>query len=344
MNPDQFGKGGIKDAKDIRDFSYFKIAGAVVPFDWTVGFDIEKQLGITLPVKNQGASFSCGGQAWSTYGNVLTYIFDKKFNDRSARFIYSQTYQPGGGSTGRDNSDIVIKQGWAKESLVNSSVGYPPTEAFMEISGDISDGAKQDAALDKALNYAVVEPRGIDEVACAIRDNNGCVIGITGSNNGTWLSPFPQPPINNFNTWNHWVFAGKVKMINGKKYIGILNSWGMATGDNGWQWISEDYFNALQGGAIFSVWTILMNALFKHTFAIPLQFGMTNGEVVFLQKCLQSLGIFPKEQACTGYYGNLTRAAVFDFQKKYIGMTSALLNLGFNVGPKTMAALNKIFA
>ncbi len=347
MNPDSFGKGAIKDIADKRDFSYSDIAGSVPQFDWNVGYDVEKEIGISLPVKNQGASLSCGGQAWSTYGNVLTTIFDKKLNDRSARFIYSQTYVDGGGSAGRDNSEIAVNQGWGRESLVSSMEGQnTPTEAFMRLKSDITDDIRKDAALDKALSYAVVNT-DIEEIARAIRDNHGCIIGISGQNNGTWLSAFPQPPQSV--SWRHWIYVGKAKIIDGKRYIGGLNSWGESTGEKGWQWISEDYFSALNGSAIFSAWTIMMNALLKHTFNLPMKYGMKNGEVMFLQMCLQNLGIFPKEQECTGYFGNITQAAVFEFQKRYVIKDSwswlkVWTNMGRNVGVLTLPALNKIFA
>lgn len=36
-------------------------------------------------------------------------------------------------------------------------------------------------------------------------------------------------------------------MIDGKKYIGFLNSWGDTVGEKGWQFIGEDYFNSQYG-------------------------------------------------------------------------------------------------
>lgn len=42
-------------------------------------------------------------------------------------------------------------------------------------------------------------------------------------------------------------------MIKGKKYIGFINSWGKRTGNDGWQWIGEDYF---QNGNVWYGWTL----------------------------------------------------------------------------------------
>ena len=343
MNPDSFGKGALPSKKDKRDFSYSQIAGAVQPFDWNTGYDVEKNLGIKLVIKDQGQSGSCGGQAWSYYGAILTYVYDKKFVDRSARFIYSQTFYPNGGSTGRDNSDLVVKQGWGRESLVTSyDNGKPPTEAFMRLKTGITDAVQLDAALDKALSYASVNS-SIDEIACSIRDNNGCVLGVVGQNNGTWLSKFPSPPTKG--EWRHWMYAVAALVIDGKKYIKVVNSWGVDTGEAGYQYLPEEYFT---GGWIFEAWTIMMNAIYRHTFSKPMTYGDTSTDVVYLQRCLQSLGLFPKEQECTGFYGVITKNAVFEFQKKYVitnPVTWARVwySMGRDVGPLTIPALNKIF-
>ncbi len=170
-------------------------------------------------------------------------------------------------------------------------------------------------------------------------------MGVGGQNNGSWLSPFPLPPTKI--SWRHFLYGGKAKLIDGKKHIGFANSWGKSIGDNGWQWISEDYFNV--PNAIFSIWTLMFDSLIKHTFYIPMQNGQMNLEIVYLQKCLQSLGIFPKDQDTTGYYGVITQAAVFEFQKRYVikdawSWLRVWTNMGRNVGPLTLPALNKIFA
>ncbi len=68
------------------------------------------------------------------------------------------------------------------------------------------------------------------------------------------------------------------------------------------------------------------------TFTKRLEAGVTDTEVKELQKLLFTLGYF-KEEA-TGYFGNITKAAVIAFQK-----AEGIEPLGF-VGPATRAALN----
>lgn len=292
----EHGTGAIKDKKDKRDYKFKDIALGLSPFDWSIGYDIEQILNHKIKVKDQNGSGSCGGQAWSYYGEVL----DPNNEEKSAKFIYAQTFVPPAGSDGRTNSNLVIKKGWGNEIDTTSyQNGLPPTEFFMEQVGDITPQAFSNALTDKALSYANVS-NNIDEIALAIRENKGCIIGIYGKNNGTWQSKFPLPPTSLPQAWAHWLYCGKALMINGKKYIGFINSWGESVGDKGWQYISEDYMKY-----IWSCWTMVYNfPLFK--FTKTLKFGMTNNDVKQLQK---RLGVIQ-----TGFFGILTRRAVINYQ------------------------------
>lgn len=359
-----FGTGAIKDRPDARDFQWSEIGFGATPFNWQDGVDIEAQLALAIgapglsfkiPVKNQNGSGSCGGQAWSYQDQVLEALKSGSFEERSAKYIYEQTFVYPAGSAGRDNATILVKQGCAREVFISSyDNGVPPTEAFMQKS-TITTAARQDAKTSRLLSYANVS-NDIDTVAQAIRDNGGVVLGITGSNNGSWFSAFPVPPANTTieARWYHWVYAGKAKMINGVKHIGILNSWGNV-GESGWQWLSEDYFkcatpNDYHGStAVWQVWTHIFNATseptFSHNFAVEIRFGSNGAEVVALQKALQVDGTFPATVPTTGYYGEITRRAVFDFQVKYkvASMAELLLLNGKLVGAKTRLQLNNLF-
>lgn len=345
--------GGVIDRPDPRDYQWAELGAGAMPFDWDKGFDIEEKLAgvlgkvsFKIPVKDQNGSSSCGGQAWGYYGEVKEAIATKTFEERSAKFIYSQTFYPnGGGSTGRDNCILVTKQGWGLESLtVSYENGKPPSEAFMTRPQDITDKARIEAKKALALSYANVAI-DIDSIAQAVKENDGVVILIEGSNNGTWLKPFPNPPVAGQSIWRHWIYVGKAKMIDGKKHIGFINSWGQQVGINGWQWVGESYM-----GNILSVWTLVFKPEepvneFHHVFKTTMKLGEQSSEVADLQRALQINGTFPKEVKCTGYYGDVTRRAVLNFQIKYqIASLSELYGLnGTNVGPKTRAKLNELF-
>lgn len=343
--------GAIPSPIDERDWQWQEIGFAAAPFDWQKGYDVEAELqkklnnpSFRIPVKDQNGSGSCGGQAWSYYNSVYEAMATGTFEERSAKYIYAQTFVPPAGSAGRTNSELVAKQGVAKESLLTSyENGNPPSEAFMQRKQDITDAAKADAKKSRAKGYANVGV-DIDAVAQAIRENHGVVIGIYGKDNGTWRSAFPKPPVGNPPYWAHWLYAGKAKMINGEKHIGVLNSWGNV-GENGWQWISETYYkHRVAGGAsaLWEGWTQVFDPAsiepgFKYTFTKQMDFGDMGAEVVALQKVLKLEDCFPAIVPATGFFGLITKNAVKKFQAKY-----GIDQVG-RVGKITLAKLNALY-
>ncbi len=335
-----FYTGGIPSPEDKRDIKMSDIAMSPVPFDWDTGYDVLATYGITLTTKNQQQSYSCGGQAFSYYGEVLSTIFDKVYNRKSARFPYAQVFLTGGGSDGRSLCDIFVKQGWADEIVLSS---YLPdgtcTEQFMEISSDINDSVRLNAAKDKAFTYATTS-LDFDSIAQAIRDNHGVVLGVVGSNNGTWSGEYPLPAASG-SEWNHWIYFYAAKMVNGVKMLRCINSWGNSVGKNGHQWIRE-------GQKLFESRTVVYNtppSSFTHNFQTNLWQGQSSDEVTALQTALQVDGCFPKGIAPTGYYGNITTQSVAKFQTKYKVANPVILwaNGGRFVGEATRKALNDLF-
>lgn len=344
-----FNPGGIPDTYDHRDYQWSELGFGTAPFDWAKGFDIEEVLkkalnddSFSLPTKDQNGSGSCGGQAWAYYAQILEAIVTGSFEERSAKYIYAQTNAPGGGSAGRPNCEIFVNQGVAYETkCLSYENGLPPSEAFMIRAQDITQEARDNAALSKSLAYSNVR-NNIDDVAQAIEANNGVIIGVRGQNNGTWYTEFPKKPTSL--DWGHWVYAGKAKRINGVKHIGFKNSWGDAAGVKGWQWLSEDWFGDSIGWnpIIFSIWTNSSNPDwsnedFNHTFNTNLRLGDKGDEVVALQKGLRKLDCFPKNVKATGYFGNVTKNSVATFQTKY-NITPAA---GY-CGPITRKKLNSL--
>lgn len=316
MNEQDFGKGAFLSPIDKRDFSYKGFSA--IPYDWSKSFDV----GINLTIKNQGQSSSCGGQAGSYYDTVLKAL-NGNTDERSAKFIYSQIFVPGGGTYGRSICDLLVNKGCAKEALTPSyEANLPPSEAFMENKADITPQAYADASTAEALAYTSV-PVNIDSIAQAVRDNNGAVILLRGENNGTWLSAYPKPATTG--EWNHFLYIGKCKMENGIKYLGVLNSWGDTVGEKGWQWLSEGHIKW-----IMECRTLVFKSKFQ--FTQNLSFGMRNNDVLELQKrmVLEKCATYTP----TGFFGIMTLTSVIQYQKAHnISAT------GF-VGAFTRASLN----
>lgn len=331
MNDIDFNPGALPDKKDKRDFRYGEhIGSAIAPFDWDKGYDIEEELrtvlsdpNFNLPVNDQGHSSSCGGQASSKKGGVVSALARKEYVEKSSKYPYAQVFVPPGGSYGRDLCNIAINQGWGTEEDTESYENdLPPTEPFMQSKQDITQQAMKNAGKDKAFAYLDV-PINFESIAHAIKETKGVILGIEGQNNGTWRTKFPKPPTKT--EWRHWVYAGKAKKINGKKYIGFINSWGQDTGEDGWQYIGEEYILNL-----FNVWTMIYGAEVPATslFTRTLMYGMTGKDVKKLQQLL--------ELRDDGIFGKNTLKEVKLFQ------TLSNLKPDGIVGKLTQAALAKL--
>ena len=314
MTEQGFGTGAHESPHDERDYLWEAIGSAPIPFDWSKGYRVP----FSFPIKNQYDSSSCGGQAGSYYEAVLEADATGSFEERSAKFLYAPIAYPIGGSIGRDIMDRMVKAGFGFEALTSS---YKPDsttdEAFMTQTADITDEARRKASLNTARSYTkIVSTLSIDTIAQAVRDNKGAIIGINGADNGTWLSKFPQPP--KTTDWRHWLYAMGAEMIDGKKYIVAVNSWGALVGENGYQWLSEDWFTS---NNIFEAWTVIYNTdvvtpAFKYYFAYNMKLGDQNDNVKALQQALRNEGLFTYPEN-TGFYGSMTAKAVYAFQCKY---------------------------
>lgn len=363
-NPSINGSDAVRSPHDARDILYTDVAYGSAPFDWSVGYDGEEDLSavlgsvIKIPIKDQNGSGSCGGQAEAYGGAMVSAFNDKVFEEKSAKFAYAPVaIIPSGGSSGRALSDRAINVGWGSEALTPSyENGKPPSEAFMERMADITPEAITHANKDHALSYTLL-PIDIDVIAQAIRDFKFVRMGIVGSNNGTWLSADPKPPTDAEAHWWHWMAGLKAKMRNGKKAIGLPNSWGLIVGaeeEKGWQWLNEDWFKAQltndpNGGnmAIFEPRCYTWNPVpipqgFKHSFEKDLYFGLIDHENQFLQTALRIDGEFPDGIPYNDRFGNVTLTAVQKFQVKY-GISNPLSAGYGRCGPLTRAKLTSLF-
>lgn len=322
MTEEQMGKGGIVSPVDERDFKYCgPIGGAGEPFDWVSGYDVEDHVG-KMPVKDQQVTSACGGFAWSS----LSYVLDTSAREeKSEKFIYAQTAVPGGGSNGRVNSALCTNKGVCTKALC--PLPEPLTEANIT-KNDITPEAFKNALTNRERVYFVENHPSIETMAQMIRDSGGAVLLLWGQNNGTWLSKKPQTPNNPTaqNTWAHFVFAGKAKEEKGKKYIGILNSWGKEVGDSGWQWLDEDYFKSK---CIWEAWAMTELGRIDFVFTKTLRLGFVGLDAKMLQ---YKLGMPDVDFV----FGLKTLSAVKKFQSEHGLKPDGI------VGPATNAALNSL--
>ena len=241
----EFLDGCQLEEMDSRDHIAEEVLGAE-PFSWERGYNVEDEVG-KLKVEHQGRSLSCVGQAISKYVEVFM-----KNSDRSARDIYSRIFlkEYGGGAFIRAGMKQATKIGVCKEAFMPSyPAGNPPSEEFMRRLGE-NPTTIADALTAKAERYAVIQHwSDMDKIADILSRSRGVVTGVQLSREGWKNPPFVRPPKEGEKTYGHAIYLGKAKLINGKKYIGFLNSYGDKWGENGWGWMDRDYFSAYVKGA-----------------------------------------------------------------------------------------------
>ncbi len=254
------------------------------PYDWST-----TTLCYDPVVKDQGQSSSCGGNATA---------YKEELNNKipqSAKSIYSLCFVPGGGSSEPGLWNVISNTGIATEANVPS---IPNTEASFE---DTTWNRNLSIKTNKNIVYVNLD---IESIAEAVRDNNGVILGISGYDNGTWLSTDPVVPIVPISQcWCHWVICRGAIMRNGVKTLVIKNSWGSQAGAEGTQFLSENYLPY-----IWSAWTYseIPNS-FK--FTKLLKYGMTDPDVGKLQTIL---GLSNP----TNYFGRWTLINLLYFQLK----------------------------
>ena len=235
--------GFIPRKPDPRDVPFKAVLGTIPKFDWSKPFDLRNEM--NLKAEDQGPSSSCVAQAWSKYAEVKEMRDAGKPLDLSARDIYSRIWlPPDGGAWGYKGGSVLINRGCTEEAVTPSySNGKPPSEEFMRIRNE-NPVARQNASMKRISGYTVVSPN-MDEVALSASLNDGCVIGVLGSDEG-WQTAQVRPPKRGERTWGHFFYiVGATK----EKQLPFQNWWSDRWGEGGFGYLSEDYFNS---GLVFS--------------------------------------------------------------------------------------------
>lgn len=237
--------GCFEDPIKSKDYHYEDLiaVGAVDnQVDWEIGFDIEDS--VSLKRESQNGSLSCVGQATSKIGEVLNFLETQELVDFSAKRIYSNIRLENGGAYTAKACQFVIDNGFLPERLDPSyNNGQPPTEDFIKEKKELTEEEKKLEKYYGALRYFYIDSFGgqtMENLAIAIKNHGGALIGAGGSNEG-WFGADVRPPKQGENIWHHLMIATGYGMRNGRKYIKVLNSWGANYGDNGCNYIYEDY-------------------------------------------------------------------------------------------------------
>lgn len=298
---------------------------------------------VGFTVRNQNGSGSCVAQTVAKMLEVWDFLNDKILTPYSATPIYQpRSNRPQAGMIGTEALDFPINKGTYLESDVPSQ---NMSDAQMD-SANIDTTKKQKAKPNKK----VLIPVDFYKVADWVRSEN-CVMVWFKCGLSEWQQDIPSG-LSDSETVRHSVTAVDCISWKGIEYIIIEDSWGkwLKFADiplkEGQRAITKEFFDkhCYFAGA-YTEFQYEDNPNFKHHFETILELGNRNSEVVFLQDALKADGLFPVTQPSTGYYGDITRRAVLDFQMRYKVASMAELQFvrGKRVGSKTIAKLNELF-
>lgn len=253
MTKEKQGGFGVRPLNPVHRWVHRKWTRKKLPksvrgigFDWTVGFDVRDKIG-PLPIKNQGDNDSCSGQAGSEFIQIERLRQGIKEGEISAKSIYSPISYTGGGTT---VSSLIQQLCSAGANLEKDVPSYAVDSTPLPEDRMIDKSWRNDVLTLNAASRAGYTPydiqEDIDETATVISQWGAVIFEIQGQNNGSWTSKIPSPPSkgNPNPLWAHFMTGIGAKMIDGKKYIVAMQSEGPTWGDNGIQYISEEYFNS----------------------------------------------------------------------------------------------------
>lgn len=194
--------------------------------------------------------------------------------------------------------------------------------------------------LVKPSNYLVL-PRNFDYVAGVVL-KEGCAMLWFESDYESWNKDIPTPNAKKRGEVRHSVTAVDAVMVGDVQYIVIEDSWGKFGKYEGQRLITREMFNdAILFAATFTDFQYNIQETVIYPFSNVMVFGEKSVDVERLQEFLKGKGFFPAIKP-TGYYGNVTRKAVYYFQMTNKVASSAELAAlaGKRVGAKTLAAIN----
>lgn len=309
----------------------------------------EKRKPKTYQIFNQDGSLSCVANAVSKILGIDEIYEGRVWVDLSRRDIYvRRANAPGGGMYLPNALQIAKDHGACLEADV-------PSENKGETAMNSWDGISPitDAVALKYRARGYVElPIDIDAIAGVLSQGKGVLLGFRFQYS-EWTN-VPKVDPNSKKDCGHGV-AGtdnilgdkdvEVKLVDGRKYIVIEDSWGPNHAKHGQRFIDEEFLKARCFYAGYTLNFVIeaeppVVPKPKHKFTVILHRGNKNADVVALQKILKYEGMFPKNVDSTGLYGAITQRGVKAFQIKYLGEH----NDGVQVGPKTLAKLNEKYS
>lgn len=288
-------------------------------------------------VRDQDGSGSCVSQALAKGFEILY----KKETGKSVVFSATPIYQkrrnaPNPGMYINDAFDIAVKRGTCPEKNCKSQL---MTDREMDMATLPYNFEEINDYLD-ALAF-VTMPKDFDFVAYWVERNGYAQIHIAADYR-CWARDFPKLGSKRREV-RHAVAAVDAVTFEGTQYIVIEDSWGEFGEFKGQRLLSREVFNDMfTSGAGFTVLKYDVTNVPSNPFANAMEFGQKNSDIARLQDFLKAKGFFPSNQESTGYYGNITALAVYNYQIANRVASPVELNQlkGKRVGFKTLTHIN----
>ena len=303
-----------------RNYQQSEFVTAPAPVNWTEKpqYDWRK-----YTVRDQDGSGTCVTQTYATELGILTAQKYGVFLDFSAAFPYQfRKYPTSSGCTSEDIYSIFPKIGDVFEKdmpsqLLNDEgvMNVPRPNYFVDM-----------ARVFPAKRISL--PIDFETVASTIQQTGKGVMVWFKFSRGEWTNIPQVLPVPT--TSGHSVTAVDWTLKDGKKYLVIQDSWGLAQAMAGHRLISEEYFNTRCFLASY-----LMNFQLAEAAITRPHF---NGSIISAQECFKWEGLFPLNVDTVENWGNITRTACIAFQKRY----NIQPTLG-NFGPLTQQKLYELF-
>lgn len=288
-------------------------------------------------VRDQDGSGTCVAQTLAKGFEVIRKINKGDTLVFSATPIYQlRKNKPGEGMIGANALDIAVKTGTCLEKdcksqkMSEKQVNEAVVPSNFEDLNDIVD-----------VVSSVILPKDFDYVAAWIEKYGFAAIHIAADRK-CWSRDFPK--LGSVNRGIRHAVAGIDAVTYDKvQYIVIEDSWGEFGEFKGQRLISREVFKDMvtfAGG--LPVFQFDVKPKSFAIFQVEMEYGQRHGDIVRLQQFLQSKGFFPSDVECTGYYGNITALAVYNFQIANAVASPVELNQlkGKRVGQKTLTSIN----
>ncbi len=248
MNEKNMGHGVVrrnpivkKVQKLSRQLKGQRIGKSTTPFNWERGYDVRDTVG-SIQIKNQGSSYSCGGQAGAYFLEIQRRLQNIREGAISAKSIYSPWDNIGGGMTVTELNTQIGAHGAVLEVTVPSydTYGNPLSESMIHDSSWETPALLYDATTRAGYTpYDIAED--IETIAQTVQNYGAVLIEIRGNNNLTWLSPTPSV-VKFGDYWYHYMCVIGAKQFGSEKKLVALNSWGEQCGNKGEQYFGEEWF------------------------------------------------------------------------------------------------------